>query len=557
MSLDLMGGDSAKLLTANDATLTLDYNLLTFGEQGHTSAGKVIVEPGTLTVPAGQLPVNDEHISDKPVGYMTAADAGQSLTAAVSFFHTKEGRAAYEDAKTGKRKGISVEVENPVVKAGKLVAGLLCGSGIVARPAFASSLLLASYSEDGDTVTQETVAEDAAEADADLDAATAAIEAGDLDAARAAITAAKDKLSDPAPDPKPEPPKEETVKVTASAPNPQAALLALLSGKTTLDPAPADDEITLAKFTASFREAIRTDPRLTASSHLETLTQTDLYDPAVQPAFLGELWRDSPYDEIWAPLVSHEGLTALTYKGYRWVEGADPIVDDWDPAFIDREDSEDGKAHMQPIPTSALRLEGKDFHAKRLAGGNRFDRALLDFPLPGVMESFLNLQTEGIKRRRDARVRLAVLGQAAAGMLKAGTYTARDLENTFRRIIVGAMHVRKYGKPTFAIVGNDIYRDMLGTDMLENLALLEKSLGLEGGSMAGFKIAPADIDDTEMNGRVIVGVDKAIVLHEPAGAPIRVDAQELAVGAVDKAVFSYYMIRSDDRGGVVEVPAAA
>lgn len=553
MSLDLIGGQSAALLTANDAELRLDYNLLTYGEQGFTSAGKVTVEPGTLTVPAGQLPVNDEHISDKPVGYMTASDAGESIGASVSFFHTKEGRAAYDDAKSGKRKGISMEVENPVVRAGKLVAGLLCGSGIVKRPAYSSSLLLAAYTEAEDgTVTQESVdPETVNEADSDLDDARAAIDAGDLDAAQAAITAAQDKLTNS--EPEPETPKEETaVKVTAS--NPQAALLAALQG-VTLDAAADTETVTLAKFTASFREAIRTDPKLTASSHLETMTQTDLYDPAVQPAFLGELWRSAPYDEIWANLVSHEGLTALTYKGYRWVEGADPIVDDWDPAFVDRDDSEDGKAHMQPIPTSALRLEGKDFHAKRIAGGNRFDRALLDFPVPGVMESFLNLQTEYIKRRRDARVRLAVLAQAKK--LLPGTYTARDLENTFRRIIVGAMHVRKYGKPTYAIVGNDIYRDMLGTDMLENLALLEKSLGLEGGSMAGFTIAPADIDDTEMNGRVIVGVDKAIVLHEPAGAPIRVDAQELAVGAVDKAVFTYYMIRSDDRGGVVEVPAAA
>lgn len=555
MSLDLHGGQSAQLLTANDASLTIDYTLLTFGEPGFTSAGKVTVDPGTLDVPAGHLPVNDEHVSDKPVGYMTASDAGESLTASVSFFHTKEGRAAYDDAKTGKRKGISMEVENPVIRAGKLVAGLLCGSGIVKRPAFPSSLLLASYTEAEDgTVTMEAV--DAA--DEDLDAARAALDSGDLAAAQAAITAAQDKLDPDSEDSEDPEPKEKTVPETlsASAASPSAQFAALLAGLNTGNGAPAaEDTVSLAKFTASFREAVGKDAKLRAS-HLETMTQTDLYDPAVQPAFLGELWQASPYDEIWAPLVAHEGLTALTYKGYRWVEGADPIVDDWDPAFVDREDSEDGHAHMMPIPTSALRLEGKEFHAKRIAGGNRFDRALLDFPVPGVLESFLGLQTEYIKRRRDARVRAAVLAQAKNGMLKSGAYTSRDLENTFRRIILGAMHVRKYGKPTFAMVGNDIYRDMLGTDMLENLALLEKSLGLEGGSMAGFKIAPADIDDTEMSGRVLVGVDKSIVLHEPAGAPIRVDAQDLAVGAVDKAVFTYYMLRSDDRGGVVEVPGA-
>lgn len=566
MSLDLHGGQSAQLLTANDASLTIDYTLLTFGEPGFTSAGKVTVDPGTLDVPAGHLPVNDEHVSDKPVGYMTASDAGESLTASVSFFHTKEGRAAYDDAKTGKRKGISMEVENPVIRAGKLVAGLLCGSGIVKRPAFPSSLLLASYTEAEDgTVTMEAV--DAA--DEDLDAARAALDSGDLAAAQAAITAAQDKLdpdSEDSEDSEDPEPKEKTVPETlsASAASPSAQFAALLAGLNTGNGAPAaEDTVSLAKFTASYRDAIKMDSKLRAS-HLETMTQTDLYDPAVVPAYLGELWRKSPYTEIWTDVVAKEGLTALTYKGYRWMEGDDaaalglddePIVDDWEPAFVDREDSEDGHAHMMPIPTSALRLEGKDFHAKRIAGGNRFDRALLDFPVPGVMESFLNLQAEHIKKRRDFRTREAVLAQAKRGMLKTG-FTTRDTENTFRRIIVGAMHVMEYDRPTYAVVGNDIYRDMLGTDMLENLALLEKSLGLDGGTMAGFKIKPARITDTEMNGRVIVGVDKSVVLHEPAGAPIRVDAQELAVGAVDKAVFSYYMLRSDDRGGVVEVPGA-
>lgn len=553
MSIKLFGANP-ELLTASDADLTLEYTLLTFGEEGHTSAGRVIVDPGTLEVPSGHLPVNDEHVPDKPAGYMQVREEDERLVASVHFFHTDEGRAAYADAKEGKRRGISMEVLRPIIKAGKLLAGALCGAGVVKKPAFASSLLLAADYSEEETPASESQVEAIEDADEELDAAKAALESRDLTAAAAAIAAAQDKLN---PEPNPDEEEEEPMPkpLTAAAASPQQLLASLFAGNGIPEQDP-EDVVSLPKFTAAFRDALKQGSDKLIASHLETMTQTDLYDPAVQPAFLGELWRKSPYTEIWTDVVAKEGLTALTYKGYRWVEGDDPIVDDWDPAFIDRDDSEDGKAHMQPIPTSALRLEGKDFHAKRIAGGNRFDRALLDFPVPGVLESFLNLQTEYIKKRRDARTRAAVLAQAANGMLKASQYTSRDLENTFRRIIVGAMHVMEYDKPTFAVVGNDIYRDMLGTDMLENLALLEKSLGLDGGSMAGFKIKPARITDTEMNGRVVVGVEKSVVLHEPAGAPIRVDAQELAVGAVDKAVFSYYMLRSDDRGGIVEVPAA-
>lgn len=554
MSIKLFGANP-ELLTANDADLTLEYTLLTFGEEGHTSAGRVTVEPGTLSVPSGHLPVNDEHAPDKPTGYMQVREEDERLVASVHFFHTDEGRAAYTDAKEGKRRGISMEVLRPVIKAGKLLAGALCGAGVVKKPAFASSLLLAAdYSEEEETPAAS--AEDAAEAVDHLQEAREALDAGDLDAAAAAVAAAQENLTDdeePNPDEEEEPTMPKPLTAATASPT---QLLASLLGTVTPDPE-QEDTLTLPKFTAAFRSAITGEEKLTAAS-LETLTQTDLYDPAAVPAYLGELWETAPYREIWADLVQHEDLTALTYKGYRWQEGSEPIVDDWDPAFTDFDDPENdtpGHAHMNPIPTSRLRLEAKEFYAKRLAGGNRFDRApILDFPVPGVLESYLRLQTEGIKRRRDKRVRDEILKRAAANKVTGGT--TGDLSNTFRRIILGAMEVMEYGTPSYAVVGNDQYREMLGTDMLENLALLEKSLGLEGGSMAGFTIRPASKTDAEMAGRVVVGVKPAVVLHEPAGAPIRVDAQELSIGAVDKAVFSYYLLRSDDRGGVVEVPAA-
>jgi hypothetical protein len=205
---------------------------------------------------------------------------------------------------------------------------------------------------------------------------------------------------------------------------------------------------------------------------------------------------------------------------------------------------------MNDIPTGEMRAERESFPAKRIAGGNRFDRVHIDFPVPGVMESFLREQTEYIKRRRDARVKQHLVAQAAANAV-VGTGT--DIATPWAKIILGAMHVMEYDKPTFAVVGNDLYRQMLTTDALENLALLETTLGLESGSMAGFRIQPAQISDVTMNGEVIVGAQRGTVLHEPAGAPIRVDAQELLKGAVDKAVFSYYLLRSDERGGIVRV----
>lgn len=539
MTVALLG----ELLTANAAEKTLHYNLLKYGEEGRTSKGKVTVEKGTLEIPTGALPVNDEHNPGVQVGYMTASDAGDAVTATVQYFSTPEGDAAFEAANTGKRKGISVEVLNPIIRGGKMLAGLLVAAGVVKSPAFPSSMLLAA--DYGDI--EPGVAE-----------AAAALEAGDYAAAAAAIAAVQAKIAEEGTEDEAaaEPPaaaedkkEEEEKKMTAST----NALIAALAGAAKAKTPQAKEadkltaaakELTLAKFTDTLRSAAG-DSRLTAAA-LDVVTQADMYDPTAQPAYLGELWNQTTYTERFAPLVSTENLTGLTVEGWRWEEGKSPIVDDWDPAFSGVAPAE----QMNEIPTGEMVAKRYDFPAKRIAGGSRFDIANIHFPVPGVMESFLRMETEYIKKRRDARVQQHIYGNA-----KQITGTGNDVANPWRKIILGAMHCMDYAAPSYAIVGNDDYRELLGTDMLENLALLETTLGLESGSMAGFRIQPASITDTASNGKVIVGSSAATVLHEPAGAPFRVDAQELSRGAVDKAVFAYYLLRSDNRGGIYEVSA--
>jgi hypothetical protein len=220
-----------------------------------------------------------------------------------------------------------------------------------------------------------------------------------------------------------------------------------------------------------------------------------------------------------------------------------PIADDWEPPYTEGDYDADPQvlSQMNDIPSRSVRAVGREWTAKRIAGGNRFDRAIIDFPVPGQLESYLREQTEYIKRRRDARV-LAHLSSIARPIVGTGN----DISNAWRRIILGSQYILEDTKPDYALVGNDIYRELLGSDMLENLAMLETSLGLESGSMAGFKIQPFSIKNTANNGRVIVGSSKVTVLHQSGGdAPIRVDAQELQKGAIDKAVFSYYLLRSN------------
>jgi hypothetical protein len=533
-----------ELLTASDEGRVIEYNLLTFGEQGRTNMGAVTVEPGALQIPSGQMPVNDEHHPGVPVGYMTTAQRDNRLVASVHYFDTPEGEAAYSDAKTGKRRGISMEVLKPLVRAGKLLAGLLCGAGIVKSPAFPSSLMLAA--DFGEDPKDKEKPEAAAAADTEAEAVEL-----DPEELRKLIEEAIQKALNPE-EPKEKEDPEVPQKLEASA-VPASLEQFIQSVVAKGKPEEQQQEQAAPKLFASapkslteYCDTIRAiksgtlGGKLTAA--LATVTQEDVLDPAAQPQWLGEIWNDTEYFERYADLVEQVDLTALTVKGWEWVEGMTPIADDWDPYEQGDYDADPLEpSTMNPIPSRELQAVGREWHAKRIAGGNKFDRAILDFPVPGQLESYLREQAEYIKIRRDARMRFHMINAA-----KIITGTGNDVSNPWRKVILGAQHVLETSTPTFAVVGNDLYRELLGSDMLENLALLETSLGLKEGSMSGFKLRPASITDVAMNGRVFVGSSKKIKLHQTGGgSPIRVDAQELANGSVDKAVFSYYLIRSD------------
>jgi hypothetical protein len=546
MTVALLG----ELLTANESDMTVSYNLLTFGEEGRTNKGRVTVDSAdVLEIPSGHLPMNDEHAPEVNVGYLTASATETGVTASVKYYATPEGERAFQDATTGKRKGISMELLKPVIRAGKIISGRLAAAAIVKAPAFPSSMLLAA---------------DVGELAADIGDALAALETGDTALAAEILTAAQAKANeDPAaPSQQKDTNVPEALKASRQPASTEALLAAFAAGNVASAAKPeakSEDklkasaaELTLAKFAATLRGVTTTtDDRLKAAA-FDVVTQADMYDPTSVPAYLGELWTESPYEERFAPLVDTATLTGMLVEGWRWKEGKSAVVDDWDPPFTQGNPAAVPPTvdTMNDIPTGEMVAERESWPAKRIAGGNRFDRVNIDFPVPGVMESFLRNQTEYIKRRRDARVREHLIAHAAQNTVIG---TGADVANPWRKIILGAMHVMDYGMPTYAVVGNDYYRDMLGSDMLENLALLETTLGLKEGTMAGFKIQPASITDTAMNGEVLVGCKRATVLHEPAGAPIRVDAQELLKGAIDKAVFAYYLLRSDERGGSVRV----
>lgn len=145
-----------ELLTASEEGLSLTYKLLPYGEDGSTSAGVVKASQGILTLPddVASLSLNEEHDFKRPIGFFESLiEEETGLTASVRLIDTQAGRDAHKLAKAGLRTGISVEISEPIIRNGNLLAGRLTGAGLVVRPAFANALLIAA---DCGTTTKES-----------------------------------------------------------------------------------------------------------------------------------------------------------------------------------------------------------------------------------------------------------------------------------------------------------------------------------------------------------------------------------------------------------------
>jgi hypothetical protein len=520
------------LLASDLANRVLSYLLLPFGEPGNTSAGTVTASAGTLTLPTdpGTLVANDEHDYKKPLGRFTSlAETAQGIEASVKVAATRAGDDLLAEAAEGLKTGISVEIESPVIRAGKLLAGKLSGAGFVVRPAFPSAQLTAS---DVGTIPDEEDETPPAEvppaATPDQEEESVLTEE---EKAQAIADAEAAKLSAGAP---------------PAAPKNLLAHLADLAGKSKPAAEATKPAVTLDQMTAAlFGMGGVTDPALKAAA-FDVITQTDMFDPTSVPQYLDELAQARTYRAIYSPLFAPAPLTGMEIEG--WHIEKKPTVTEWDPAFSGVAPAET----MNDIGTSEVTFKKESYTAKRIAGGNRFDRIHVDFPNPRAMSAFVREQDQAIVERLDILSKAEFLSLAVEK-----TATGSDAADVWAKLIFGVAHALKFGLPDYAVIGNDIWRQLKNTAKIDAREFLAAELGLEEGSLNGFGIVPADIDDTAMNGRLFVGSKQACALHTPPGSVVRVDALELQKGALDKAVFGYYGFvphyEAATKNGIVEV----
>lgn len=493
MTIKLYGTLSASDIDKRE----LSYLLLPFGEEGNTSAGKVTASARTITLPEDprSMVLNIEHEKVRPVGRcsaLTETDGGLLATFTIS--KTSAGDDLLVEADDGLRTGVSVEIDNPVIRNGALLGGELTGAGAVVAPAFPSARLVASDVGDVEETepeeepeAEEPVAEETSESDTD-----------------------EETTED-----------EETIVTTATASLAASAATGATSKAIT----------TVQEFADRLVAARNTgDHQMLAA--LADITQSGVGGDIEQAQFLNELWSGKAYSRVVVPLVQPGSLTSYKVEGWRWV--TKPEVSAY-------------SGNKTAVPSNAVDTEAASADVVRLAGAHDFDRRFADFGDTAFLTSYMSAMTESYARKTDAA--LVDFLQISAQIVAPGTVPS-GVSEAAAAIVDGALAVLDKGVPDYALVAPDLWRQLLLTPKDQTLEYLSMALGLEEGTVKGFKIVPrSDMDP----GTVLVGIKGAVQFFELPGVPIRVDAINIANGGLDQGLFGYYAIMEHDSAGIALV----
>lgn len=535
---------AAGTLLASDATSRiLRYLLLPFGEPGRTSAGLVTASKGSVTIPAdvSTLVANDEHDYRQPRSkFLSVTETDRGLEAEVKVLETSAGNDLLLEASQGVKSGISVEIENPVIRGGKLLAGILSGAGHVVRPAFPSALLTAADTgEDAPAAEDEDTAQDQAkelrEALAPhMSEETAALLDQVLDQALAELADDEETNEETEEPPVPKP-------ITASRP---AAGGRVLHASTQVTEPQGGAVRSLAASLSGLQAAADGGPGALHAA-LAPITQADAFDVTTVPDYVGELYQGRQYFQRYAPLVAQGTLTSATSIGWRFKDGKTPQVFDY-------------AGNLAEVTSTDVEMEAVSVKAERLAGGNKVDRIYTDLPDAGAMAAYLRESQDDYLKKIDLKVLNHILSNNTESVVPVlpASYTG---PRGWAKLLHGARVLLDHALPTYAIVGSDLWFEMGLTTQDQKLEYLSTQLGLEEGQAENFKLVGAPYSATNLNGKVLVGTQGGTTLEQLPGGPVRVNAVGIANGSVDHGVFGYYKLWTPDPRyvvSVVDAPAA-
>lgn len=505
--------------------------LLPFNEPGRTNKGKLTAAAGTLTVPpVTELdPLTLEHDPKRPVArWLELAETPAGLECSIEYLPTTAGSDALAEYEAGARTGLSIEIDDlnrtgagPVIRGGKVLAGLVTGGSQVVTPAFMSARLAAADVPD---VPDQGDAPPDTPPEVTIDGATVP------NVTAVEITPDQITVTTDNPEPPTDPNPEQESPMTASAPKLQAPNLAPAPPKDNKVKASMGD---LATLLGTFH--LTRDGKVLAA--LSDVTPTDILG-VDQPQYIDEAWSGQPYAERYVPGFNSAVLTDFEIEGWRWK--VKPEGDTY-------------AGNNGAIATNEIETEAVGGEAERWAMGHGFDLKYKHFPRPSFWDSYMRAGAESFARWCDLKVLAKV--KAAAPYVAPGTVPS-GVSKGLAYIVDGVIAVLNETNtiPDGAYLSTDLWRELMLTRAEDALAYLNAMLGWEAGTVQNFRIQPAPELATD---QALVKCRPAATVHRLGGAPIRVDALAIANGKVDEGMFGYQGVVIHNEGGLALVSGTA
>lgn len=258
-------------------------------------------------------------------------------------------------------------------------------------------------------------------------------------------------------------------------------------------------------------------------AELTDITDAGMIDRAA-PQWLGELWNGVTYQREIIPLLTQAPLKSRKAVGYKWT--TKPGVDKY-------------SGNKTDIPSKPAAIEAVERDAERWAGGNDLDRAFWDFGETEFLNAYWRAMAESYAFETD---------QNAAEFLVANA-TAIDgtADNLIHGVARGSIKIKNDIKTSagFVLINPADYESILQLSMLDAPKFLDLIPAMDPAKWVATDFVTA--------GTAIVGTKPAVTHFELAGSPLRVEAEHIAKGGRDAALFGYTALMLNRPEGLVSV----
>lgn len=548
----------AGTLAFSEEDMTATGLLVPYGVKCRSNLGEFTVDSGVFTLPADTTgaSMNIEHKREDVVGGIAKTwEQPEGIMGTFKFAETDEGRAAFADAKSGKRKHLSAEVAKVAVRAGKAISGRLFAAALVEKPAFAGATLLAA--EDTEAVPSAYDSPDSASS------STYVTEYTDADGAKwrrveenkttTTVTKVTDETEAEAPAEENTTENEESTMTASAVVAPAGATVpATLLGSAPPETAGEVDLGSLFAALAAVKngvgdtsDAMTLLGALTDIKYNTTGGLTTAAGGVLQPAWVGKLWQGKRYQRKYIDLATHLfGGIQLGGRGGFTIDAGSELVAAW-------------AGNKTEIPSGGATTGTKKSTLTKY--GWAADIAREWFDLEGgaeVLEAFLQLVVDSYARVTDRKALTDIITAASTTtaandrLVAPGTYPAvagHDYPQAMGMLIDAIEAINDADdEPAFAVVNPTAWKQLLYTpkDLIPEYVSFAVRAGTGEATADGkviVKKAPQSFftGTVAANPQIVAGAKGAIEFREQGQTPIQLDALDLAKGGIDKAVIGY------------------